>query len=97
MQLEAVRAVAVGYLRLEIGGQVDDVDGIEGTFLGTDAAADAETFRDEGDFAVGVDFDAEFAGADDGAGFLAFLSAFLGLACGGGGVSGGRGVVEGGG
>ncbi len=58
---------------LEVGGQVDDVDGVEGTFLGADAAADAEAFGDEGDLAAGVDFDAELACADDRAAFLAFL------------------------
>ena len=73
MQFEAVGAVAVGHLRFEVGGQVDDVDGVERAFLGTDAAADAQAFADEGDFAVRGHFDAEFAGANYGAGFLAFL------------------------
>ena len=41
MQLEAVGAVAVRDLRLEVGGQVDDVDSVEGAFLGADTAADA--------------------------------------------------------
>ena len=63
----------MGYLRLEVGGQVDDVDGVEGTFLRADAAADAQALADEGDFAVGRYFDAEFACADYGAGFFAFL------------------------
>ena len=63
----------MGDLRLEVGGQVNDVDGVEGAFLGADAAANAQAFGDEGDFAVGGDFDAEFACADDGAGLLAFL------------------------
>ena len=56
MQLEAVGAVAVADLRLKVGGQVDDVDRIEGTFLGTDAAADAQAFADEGNLAFGRDF-----------------------------------------
>lgn len=77
MQLEAVRAIAVRDLRFEVGGQVDDVDGVEGTFLGADAAADAQAFGDEGDFAFRRDLDAEFACADHGARFLAFLTAFL--------------------
>lgn len=83
MQLEGVGGVAVGDLSLEVGGQVDDVDGVEGTFLRTDTATDAETLTNEGDLGGWVDFDAEFASADDGAGFLAFLSAFLGFASGG--------------
>jgi hypothetical protein len=65
VQLEAVGGVAVRDLGLEVGGQVDDADGVEGAFFGADAAADAEAFGDEGDFAVGGDFDAEFAGFDD--------------------------------
>ena len=52
-------------LSLEVGWQVDDVDGIEGTLLGTDTAADAEAFADEGDTRGIVDFDTEFAGTDD--------------------------------
>jgi hypothetical protein len=42
-ELEAVGRVTVGDLRLEVGGQVDDVDGIERTFLGADTATDTET------------------------------------------------------
>jgi hypothetical protein len=41
MKLEAVGAVTVSDLRLEVGGQVDDVDGIEGTLLRTDTAPNA--------------------------------------------------------
>jgi hypothetical protein len=80
VQLEAVGRVAVGDLRLEVGGQVDDVDGVEGAFLGADAAADAEALRDEGDLGRVVDLDAQLARADNGARFLAFLAAFLGFA-----------------
>jgi len=57
MQLEAVGRVAVCDLSLEVGGQVDDVDGVEGAFLGTDTAADAQAFADEGYAGGGVDFD----------------------------------------
>lgn len=67
-------------LRFKVGWQVDNVNRIEGTLLGTDAAADAEAFGDEGDLALRRDFDAEFACADNRAGLLAFLPAFLGLA-----------------
>ena len=80
MQLKAVRTVAVGDFLLEVGGQIDDVDGVEGALLGADAAADTQALGDEGDFAVGRDFDAEFACAYHGAGLLAFLTAFLGFA-----------------
>ena len=73
MQFEAVGAVPVGDLRFQVGGQIDDVDSVEGAFLGTDAAADAQAFGDEGDLAARVDFDAELACANHGAAFLAFL------------------------
>lgn len=44
VELEAVGRVAVSNLRLEVGGQVDNVDGIEGAFLRADTATDTETF-----------------------------------------------------
>ena len=67
----------MGDLGLEVGGQVDNVDGVEGAFLGADTASDAEALRDEGDLGGRVDFDTQLARTDDGARFLAFLSAFL--------------------
>lgn len=48
----------MGDLSLEIGGQIDDVDGVERTFFRADAATNAETLRDEGDSGVWSDFDA---------------------------------------
>lgn len=41
MQFEAVGRVPVGDLCLEIGGEVDDIDGAKGTFLRADTAANA--------------------------------------------------------
>lgn len=73
MELEAVGRVPVRNLRLEIRGQIDDVDGIEGTFLGTDAASDAQAFGNEGDLAARVDFDAELPRPHHGAALLTFL------------------------
>lgn len=70
----------MGDLALEVGGQVDDLNGVERALFGADTAADAETLTNECDLAVGVDFDTELAGLDDGAGLLALLTAFLGLA-----------------
>lgn len=64
-------------LGLEISGQVDDVDGIEGAFLRADAAAYAQPLGDEGDFGLGRHFDAEFACSHDGTRLFAFLPAFL--------------------
>lgn len=80
VQFEAVGGVAVGDLALEVGGQVDDLDGVEGALLRADTASDAQALTDEGDLAVGVDFDTELAGLDDGAGLLALLATFLRLA-----------------
>jgi len=67
----------MGDLSLEVGRQVDDVDGVKGTFLGTDTTSNAETFGDEGDLGIGGDFDTQFARPDHRAGLLAFLSTFL--------------------
>lgn len=80
MQLEAVGAVAVGNLRFEVRGQVDDVDGVEGALFGADTASDAETLRDEGDFAGGVDFDAQLSRPHHRTGLFALLTTFLRLA-----------------
>lgn len=77
VELETVGRVTVGDLRLEVGGQVDDVDGIERTFLGTDTATDTETLRDESDLGRVFDLNTELSGTDDGAGFLALLTTFL--------------------
>jgi 2-keto-3-deoxy-L-rhamnonate aldolase RhmA len=65
MELEAVGRVAVRDHGLKVCGQIYDVDGVEGTFLGADAAADAKTFGDEGDAGVRSDFDTKLAGSDD--------------------------------
>lgn len=67
-------------LGLEVRGQVDNVDGIEGAFLGADTATNTQALRDEGDFRRGLDFDAQFAGAHDRAGLFALLATFLGFA-----------------
>lgn len=62
----------------EIGRQIDNIDGGKRALLDTDTTSYAQTLRDEGDFGVGCDFYAELACPHDGAGFLAFLAAFLG-------------------
>lgn len=45
-------------LGLEIRGQVDDVDGVEGALFGADTASNAQALGDEGDLGGVVDFDA---------------------------------------
>lgn len=77
MELETVGRVAVGNLGLQVGRQVDDMDSAERTFLGTDTAANAKAFGNEGDLGFGAHFDTELSGTDDGAGLLALLATFL--------------------
>ena len=62
---------------LEIRRQIDDVNSAERAFLGTDAAADTETFGNKGDFRLWGNLNAELAGSNHRAGFLALLAAFL--------------------
>jgi len=58
VQFKAVGGVAVCDLCLKVGRQVDDVDGIKGTLLRADTTTDTQALGDEGDLAVGRDFDA---------------------------------------
>ena len=77
MELEAIGSISVGGVLLEVLGQVDDVDGLEGTFLDADTAADAEWLAEVGDFGFGAHFDAELAELDDGTRLFAFLTTLL--------------------
>jgi hypothetical protein len=77
VELEAVGRVTVGDLRLEVGGQVDDVDGIERTFFRANTTTDTETLGDEGNLGCVFDLNTELAGTDDRAGLLALLTTFL--------------------
>lgn len=74
MKLEAIGAIAVGNLAFQVGGKVDDGDGVEGALLGADTATNAERLGDEGQARLRRHFDAEFPAADNGARFLAFLA-----------------------
>ena len=67
----------MGDLGLEVRGQVNDVDGVEGAFLRADTTSDTQSLGDEGDLGGPVDFDAQLSCPYDRAGLLAFLSAFL--------------------
>ena len=80
VKLEAVGGVTVGDLALEVCGQVDNLDGVEGALLGADTATDTQALTDEGDLAGVVDFDTQLAGFDDGTRLLALLTTFLRLA-----------------
>lgn len=64
-------------VRLEVRWEVDNGNGTEWASLGTQAAADAESLRDESDTRVGCDFDAQFPALDDRAHFFTLLVAFL--------------------
>lgn len=77
VELEAVGRVSVGDLGFEVGRQVDDVNSTERTFLRTNTTSNAQTLRNEGDLGLGVHFDTELSGTDDGARLLAFLATFL--------------------
>ena len=48
----------MGDLSFEVGGQIDNVDGIKGAFLRTDTTTNTQALGDEGDFGGRVDFDA---------------------------------------
>lgn len=77
VKLEAVGRVAVGDLGLEVGGQVDDVNGSEWALLGADTTTNAQALGDKGDLRSGIDFNAKLACADHGARLLALLTTFL--------------------
>ena len=80
MKFEAVGAIAMSNLTLEIGGQIDNGDGFEGTLLRADTASDAEGLGNEGEARIGGDFDAEFTASHDGAGFFTLLATLSGTA-----------------
>ena len=76
VELEGIGAITMGDLVLEVRGQVDDGDGVEGALLGADTATDAEGFGDEGQAGIGGDFNTKLAAADDGAGLFTLLTTF---------------------
>ncbi|KAH6898338.1 hypothetical protein B0T10DRAFT_104989 [Thelonectria olida] len=76
VQLEAVGAITVGDLALEVGGQVDDGDGLEGAFFRADTTTNTERLGDEGKTVGGRDFDTELSATDDRARLFALLTAF---------------------
>ena len=79
VELEAVGRIAVSDLSLEVGRQIDDMNGAKRAFLGTDTTADAKAFGYEGDLGLGGDLNAEFAGSNDRTGLFALLTTFLKL------------------
>lgn len=75
MKLEAVGAISVSDLALEVGGQVDNGDGVKRALLGADTTTDAKGLGNEGEAGIRGDFDTELATSNNRARFLAFLSA----------------------
>jgi hypothetical protein len=61
MQFESVCRVTVGDFLFQVGGEVDDGDGFKWAFFDTDTTTNAKFFRDESDFGVAGDFNAEFS------------------------------------
>jgi hypothetical protein len=76
MQFEAVWAISMRNLALEVGGQVDNGNGVEGALLWADTASDAEALGNEGQPRLRRHFNAELAATDDGASLLALLATF---------------------
>lgn len=76
MQLEAVRAISVGNLALEVGGQVDNIDRIKRAALWANTTTDTEGLGDEGQLGVGLDFNTELSATNNGARLFAFLTTF---------------------
>lgn len=66
-------------LGLEVGWQVDNVDGAEWALLWADTTSYAQRLGNEGDLGLWGDFDTETSTADDWAGLFALLSTFLWL------------------
>jgi hypothetical protein len=77
VELEAVRRVPVGDLRLQVGGQVDDVDGAERALLDTDTTSNTQAFRNERDLGLRGNLDAKLSSPDDWTRLLALLPTFL--------------------
>ena len=80
MQFEGIGAVPVGDLRLKSLGQVDDLDGFEGTLLDAHAAANTQVFRNKANRRGRLHFYANLARFVQGAGLYALALALFGLA-----------------
>lgn len=75
VQLEAIGAISMRNLVLKVGGQVDDCNSVERTLLRADTASNAKRLGDEGKPRVRLNLDTELAAANNGARFLALLTA----------------------
>lgn len=77
MQLKAVRSITVSSLFLQVGGEVDDLNGLVRALLHAESAADAELLGDLRDRVGGCHLDAKLSLHVDRAAFLAFEVALL--------------------
>ena len=77
MKLERVGRVSVRHLCLEVGRQIDDVDGPKWTFLWTNTTSYTESFRNESNLGFWSNLDAQLASPYHWARPFAFLPAFL--------------------
>lgn len=80
MQFEAVGSISMGSLLVKVGWQINNLDGLKGTFFGTNRATDAMFFRNEAGGIGVLHYNALFSLNVDRASFFAFKRALLWLA-----------------
>ena len=73
MELERVGAVSMSGMRIQVGGKVDDIDGIHRTLLHTDTTPNTQLFRQVCNLGSGHDFHAHFAHAHNRARLFTLL------------------------
>jgi hypothetical protein len=79
MKLEGIRTVTMSRLFCQVGGQVDDRNGIKRALLDAYAATDAKLLGNLGQFGRRFHVDAEFFLAILRAGLFAFLATLFGF------------------
>ena len=71
MELEAVGSIAMGDLALQVGGQVDNSDGIKGTLLWADTTTNAKRLGNKSQAGRRLNFNAKFAASNERTRFFA--------------------------
>lgn len=61
MELEGVGAIAMRGVLGHVGGEIDDGDGIKGTFFDTDTTSNAQLLADPCNLGLGAHLDAQLA------------------------------------
>jgi hypothetical protein len=77
VELESVRAIAVSRLLVQVLGQVDDGNGLEGALFRADSATDAQRLGDPSDLGILLSLDAQLPCAHHGAKLFALLLALF--------------------